>query len=595
MARAKLSAAKEREAKDAKAKEKAEKAAVKLREKEEKERLKAEKERLKADKERDKAEKERVKAQRDAELSAIKDQRLQLRLDAERKKLEAEREKAEREQRDGHQRQPRQQRQQEKSRQDTQMDRSRNLLSSFLGVAPVKPKAAAEATSDSPAAPPPPAPTSPLASATADPSTSSSPSPPPPPPSAPAPLFHPFQPKPHTVMAPVRRLPLPTPAELGYLDQLYHLPSAPPSPISPSSLSSPYLLPPLPPRRRAPFHWSRHRPHSRRPKLIQHHTSYRPPWYGYFPLSTRAILPHAPFRRDPALSYDVDSDEEWGHEPEGEELQSGEEGEEEGEAGGAGGGGRTRADGYEEDGDFLVPEDEDEGAGVEGAVRAVVTEKGGVKRVVVQPVVRGPYKEGDELTPEVQELLKWTWRLMDGPIDAVRKREKKEGEDDDGEKAARKRKQPPAAAASDGQDTRAKTTSPSKEGDTTRSDAAAAASSAVVATPQAKKMKRVIVPQTASSLPAPSTPAAAPAPSTPTAARSADVGAGWAGASFHSRRAARGAALAPCPFKRRGVADCSLISAQCEGEGGSGGELGRGLQSGGGRAGGPRGRRGSGG
>ena len=378
MARTKLGV----KASEAKAREKVEKEQQKTKAKEEKERAKAEKERVKA-------EKERLKAEKDAELAQVKEQRRQLRLDVERRKLEAEKEKVEREERESRQRQ---QKLQGKVRHDSQMDRSRTLLSSFLGVAPahIKPKPLDPTTPLAASAPDTTDTVTPSASTTL-PSSLSDPSPPS---SCPSPSsntaeaqispFHPFQPKPNTAMAPLYALPPATPAEVSFMDHNlgllpHHSASSPsPSPSSPSSsLSSlppshPYAHRPLPLRRRPPFRWSSHPPLSRRSKLLQHHTSYRPPWVGFFPLSTTTILPSRPLAREGRVVYDVDSDEEWGEEPEGEELESGDEGgagdEEDGGGGGGGGGGvgvggvggggglggrgRIRADGYEEDGDF---------------------------------------------------------------------------------------------------------------------------------------------------------------------------------------------------------------------------------------------------
>ena len=77
----------------------------------------------------------------------------------------------------------------------------------------------------------------------------------------------------------------------------------------PSYLSTPLLLPPpspppmsappLPFRHRAPFAWSRHRSHSRRPKLIQHHTSYRPSLVWLLPLHHRLHPPLRPLHSRP--------------------------------------------------------------------------------------------------------------------------------------------------------------------------------------------------------------------------------------------------------------------------------------------------------
>ena len=490
---------------EAKAKEKEAKALLQQRAREEKEkqkadkeRVKAEKERARAEKERERVEKERVRAAREAELEAVKEQRRQLRLDAERKKLEADKEKSEREERDKAQRQARQQ---EKERRDRQADRSRNLLSSFLGVPPSKPKAADSVAVDAAEANAASAPLS-AAASSADGGGSSTFS------AAPvaddiAPLFHPFQPKPNTVMAAVLRVPPASADEIAFMDHSLHLSSAssssssPPSPSS--SLRPVYLSPLRPTRRRAAFQWSRHPPRSRRSKLIQHHTSYRPPWWGFFPLSTSSVLPFAPFGRDSAVNYDVDSDEEWGNEPEGEELQSGDEGEEEEEKVG-----RIRADGYEEDGDFVVPEEEDEAArGMGAQVEGRLVEKGGVRRVVIRPVIRGPYKEGAELTADMRELLQWAWRLMDGPIDVVKRKAEDADRADAAVEATKKRAKPTADDALSDRAKKQKIDPPDAAAASAERKEAGGVAGQTASTESIKKRqeRRTIVPQSASSLP----------------------------------------------------------------------------------------------
>ena len=174
-------------------------------------------------------------------------------------------------------------------------------------------------------------------------------------------------------------------------------------------------------------------------------------------------------------------------------------------------------------GTFVVPEDEDEGGlGVAGVVGGVVVEKGGVKRVVIRPIIRGPYKEGDEVTADVRELLKWTWKLMgDSPIDVASKRpqesERIDGGGEEGEKGRRtKRKRPAVDSAEEVKEEGAK-------GEAKGGEEAAAC------TPQVKKKpRRVIVPLNASTLAshrpsslAPGTPAAAASTPVPPAAAAA--------------------------------------------------------------------------
>ncbi|VDK20306.1 unnamed protein product [Anisakis simplex] len=58
-----------------------------------------------------------------------------------------------------------------------------------------------------------------------------------------------------------------------------------------------------------------------RAKLFQFHDNYRPPYYGTWRKRSKTITGRRPFGRDTKiLDYDVDSDEEWEDEPEGEEI-----------------------------------------------------------------------------------------------------------------------------------------------------------------------------------------------------------------------------------------------------------------------------------
>lgn len=100
---------------------------------------------------------------------------------------------------------------------------------------------------------------------------------------------------------------------------------------------------------------------SRRKKLLQFHDSIRPAYYGRHAGKSVSVSAVKPFALDSALNYEVDSDDEWGEEPEdAEELSSNDEAEEKDEdSSGAKGSSRLRSDGLEEDDEFLVPEDED--------------------------------------------------------------------------------------------------------------------------------------------------------------------------------------------------------------------------------------------
>ncbi|XP_021636875.2 chromatin assembly factor 1 subunit FAS1 isoform X2 [Hevea brasiliensis] len=59
---------------------------------------------------------------------------------------------------------------------------------------------------------------------------------------------------------------------------------------------------------------------TRRKQLLQFDKSYRPAFYGIWPKKSHVIGPRHPFRKDPDLDYDIDSDEEWEEEDPGESL-----------------------------------------------------------------------------------------------------------------------------------------------------------------------------------------------------------------------------------------------------------------------------------
>ncbi|CAK7325984.1 unnamed protein product [Dovyalis caffra] len=92
---------------------------------------------------------------------------------------------------------------------------------------------------------------------------------------------------------------------------------------------------------------------NQRKQLLQFDKSHRPAFYGIWPKKSYAVGPRHPFRRDPDLDYNVDSDEEWEEEDPGESLSDcdkddGEESLEEE---------YSKADGEEESEDgFFVPD-----------------------------------------------------------------------------------------------------------------------------------------------------------------------------------------------------------------------------------------------
>ena len=425
-------------------KEKAEKVA-------QKEQLAAEKEKAKQQKEAEKAQAAAAKAAKaverarvDAEREKLRREKEELRLEKERLQLEREKEKMAREKEKSEKEREKSGKERAKKdkaqEQEKLADRSRSLMSAFLGVAP-KPSAI-DTQASSPAA----VAASPTASdaetpdgssgpstqpaSAASPVASSSPSSASPTaactPAQPQPLFHPFQLKPNSSLAPLHRLPSATSDEIDYMTQ-QHSPASTctdyPSLASSASSSSTNsihaaytrggALETGRKRRRTLFF---RRP-SRRNKLIQHLRTFRPPFYGYLPsLPSHPLCATSPFAlQSLGVNYDADSDEEWGEEPEGEELGEDDEdgADEEGDGGREAQRGQLRRDGYEEDGDFTVPEDEDEALLTGGLMaEARVMEKGGKKRIVIRPIVVGPWRAGEAVSVEVAELRRrtqWKW------------------------------------------------------------------------------------------------------------------------------------------------------------------------------------------
>ncbi|KAJ8753052.1 hypothetical protein K2173_011820 [Erythroxylum novogranatense] len=58
----------------------------------------------------------------------------------------------------------------------------------------------------------------------------------------------------------------------------------------------------------------------RRKQLLQFDKSHRPAFYGIWPKQSQVVGPRQPFKKDPTLDYDFDSDEEWEEEDPGESL-----------------------------------------------------------------------------------------------------------------------------------------------------------------------------------------------------------------------------------------------------------------------------------
>ncbi|KAE9589676.1 putative chromatin assembly factor 1 subunit A [Lupinus albus] len=96
-------------------------------------------------------------------------------------------------------------------------------------------------------------------------------------------------------------------------------------------------------------------------QLLQFDNSPRPAFYGIWPKKSQVVGPHHPFRKDPSLDYDVNSDEEWEEEDPGESLSDCDNDEEECLEE------HSKSDDESEDG-FFVPDgylSEDEGAQVD--------------------------------------------------------------------------------------------------------------------------------------------------------------------------------------------------------------------------------------
>ncbi|XWS65239.1 hypothetical protein CRYUN_Cryun05aG0075300 [Craigia yunnanensis] len=89
-----------------------------------------------------------------------------------------------------------------------------------------------------------------------------------------------------------------------------------------------------------------------RKQLLQFDKSYRPAFFGIWPKKSNVVGPRCPWRKDPDLNYDVDSDEEWEEEEPGESLSDCDKDEEEESCEGC-----SKADDEDESEDgFFVPD-----------------------------------------------------------------------------------------------------------------------------------------------------------------------------------------------------------------------------------------------
>lgn len=102
---------------------------------------------------------------------------------------------------------------------------------------------------------------------------------------------------------------------------------------------------------------------TKRKKLLQFDKSHRPPYYGTYSRKSNLIKARNPFKQDPMLDYEVDSDEEWEEEEPGESLSDFENEKDEDEE-------RVENDEDEDSSDeFMVPDgylSEGEGVHMEG-------------------------------------------------------------------------------------------------------------------------------------------------------------------------------------------------------------------------------------
>ncbi|KAK3441270.1 hypothetical protein EUGRSUZ_B01457 [Eucalyptus grandis] len=89
----------------------------------------------------------------------------------------------------------------------------------------------------------------------------------------------------------------------------------------------------------------------RRKQLLQFDKSHRPAFYGIWPVKSETVGPRHPFRKDPELDYDVDSDEEWEEEDPGESLSDCDKDDEESLDEGC-----SKADEDESEDEFFVPD-----------------------------------------------------------------------------------------------------------------------------------------------------------------------------------------------------------------------------------------------
>lgn len=87
-------------------------------------------------------------------------------------------------------------------------------------------------------------------------------------------------------------------------------------------------------------------------QLLQFDKSHRPAFYGIWPKKSQIVGPRCPFKKDPDLDYDIDSDEEWEEEDPGESLSDCDKDDEEESVEE----GCLKGDDDESEDDFMVPD-----------------------------------------------------------------------------------------------------------------------------------------------------------------------------------------------------------------------------------------------
>ncbi|GLT40932.1 hypothetical protein SLA2020_150280 [Shorea laevis] len=90
---------------------------------------------------------------------------------------------------------------------------------------------------------------------------------------------------------------------------------------------------------------------SGRKQLLQFNENHRPAYYGIWTKKSKIVGPRHPWRKDPELDYDVDSDEEWEEEEQGESLSDCDKDDEEESPDGC-----LKADDDESEDGFFVPD-----------------------------------------------------------------------------------------------------------------------------------------------------------------------------------------------------------------------------------------------